>query len=92
MASKLTRATVPMCPKKECGCELQLAPGDNLQCPHCGYVDDGRYEAPVWGYYPPDVSGVVADMQDAADALVEGDWSCRVRDLLDWIKQLKGTS
>jgi len=58
MSEKLKRATVPMCP--ECGGECEQQGEAVFDC-RCGK----SWSFPDWGYYAPDVSGVVAEMQEA---------------------------
>ncbi len=70
--SKLTRATVPMCP--ECGGKLQWFTGcdgigahrpgqPNYRCVTCKHECHIDLTSPVhWGLYVPDVAGVVVGM------------------------------
>ena len=64
MSGKLTRATVPMCPNRECGAKVELPPSPQ-KCPTCGEYYGGSWKAVDWGYHPVDVAGVVAEMRDA---------------------------
>jgi hypothetical protein len=56
---KLVRATIPMCP--ECGAELSHRQAEDM-VPHdgCRVIIGNHYARPDYGYYAPDVSGVVA--------------------------------
>ena len=60
--SKLERATVPMC--TECGAELIGFP----QTQECGC--GSWVNQPDYGYYAPDVAGVVAALRDITFAEV----------------------
>lgn len=84
---KLVRAEIPMCP--ECGTECERCQGGELfRCPECRC--HWMKKKIHYGHYPPDVSGVIADLLEAGDALVEGDWHCRLRDLQEWADRLEG--
>ena len=67
---KLKRATVPMCSACEAILPYKPAalPFGNVSCQECG-----KYHSTVtaWGYYEPDVSGVIVGVADAAHALLK---------------------
>jgi hypothetical protein len=59
------------------------------ECQDCNvWIEDGR--PPLMGVDVPPTSDldaireVVRAMRECADAMVEGNWNCRLRDLLDW--------
>ena len=62
---KLVKATIPMCPK--CDGELIEYLSESYCCPTCG--DECLYviDDPDWGYYLPDIGGVVTRINDAAN-------------------------
>ncbi len=63
--SKLTRARVPMCP--ECGEEMvQLTRWPATEAPRYGCdtcLEGSAAHNPDWGYYKPDVEGVVRQLR-----------------------------
>lgn len=85
---KLIRATVPMCPR--CNGEMNYRlPTGQYKCIQCGCY----YHNPPFGYYAPDVAGVVAEMRAA---IVEMDNDChacaKARTLQPWADTLEGKS
>ena len=61
---KLIRAIIPMCTK--CGAVLYTN-GEWYSCTKCGGRFGLSWPDPYWGYYPPNVSGVVTKLRGLAD-------------------------
>jgi transcription elongation factor Elf1 len=85
--SKLTRATVPMCP--ECGAELRVSKWpDDRGSYVCGACHTSTDPNPPMGYYPADVAGAVARLRDIRDGIEQAEdgptvWSYELHTLAD---------
>jgi hypothetical protein len=85
---KLIRATIPMCPN--CGTKMEPVTGQHyLCCPGCDST-----EIPDYGYYAPDIAGVVAEIRDTYDGSCVCD-NCypledKINDINGWADRLEG--